>query len=438
MTRVIDVVRKLAPRAAPAYLAAFDQDGDALAAQFAISSPLRLAHFLARALSETGGFVTLVESANYTRQNLADQWELGNGHKQFPTKASMMSYAGKPEALFNRWYGNRMGNGPASTGDGFRYRGRGPLQPTGKAAYAKYGARMGVDLVADPDLMLEPEYILLPSLYEWSDTGCNAYADKDDALSIARIINVGNLHTDQIPNGYAEQRVWLSKAKRVIADLGWGEEPADPAGNPVAVNATQTAPAGKVLRPGDLDKGEVETLQATLRDKGIPQVGMIDGKWGANTTGAIRIFQLRAGLPATGDLDMVTAAALATTPMLAVTGPRAEVTAQDLRAAGSTEAKANWRNKAAAVIVGAPAAAGAVINGAASHLGDAAGYVQHAKDLAGDVPSWVWLMAIAGVAAAIWWNSQRATVARVDAVRSGQDAGPAALAQVMTSGKGAS
>ncbi|MFG1465277.1 peptidoglycan-binding protein [Xanthobacter sp. DSM 24535] len=206
-------------------------------------------------------------------------------------------------------------------------------------------------------------------------------------------------------------------------------------GGVLAERIVPSAPAPKVLGPGDLDKAQVETLQATLRDKGIPQVGMIDGAWGTNTTAAIRTFQQRAGLPATGELDVVTAAALATTPKLAVAGPRADVTAADLRAAGSTEARANWRNKAAAMIIGAPAAAGAVINGAASHLGDAAGYVQHAKDLAGDVPSWIWLMAIAGIAAAIWWNSQRATVAKVDSVRSGQDAGPAALAQVIGGGK---
>lgn len=221
MARVIDVVRKLAPRGKSAYLKAFEADGDEQLARFGINTPLRFAHFLARVMSETGGLSVLVENPNYSRDNLASQWDKGNGRKQFLSRAEMMSYAGRPEDLFNRWYGNRMGNGPASTGDGFRYRGRGPLQTTGKSAYAKYGARMGVDLVGNPDLLLEPENILLPSLYEWQDTKCNAHADRDDALSVARIINVGTLNTSQIPNGYADQKAWLTKAKKAISELGW-------------------------------------------------------------------------------------------------------------------------------------------------------------------------------------------------------------------------
>ncbi len=429
MTRVIDVVRKLAPRAKAAYVKAFDADGDAQIAKAGITTPRRLAHFLARCLSETGAFTTLVESAAYNRENLSDQWDKGNWHSYFANKAAMLKLAGQGEKLFNVIYGNRMGNGGPESGDGFRYRGRGPLQVTGKEAYAEYGARIGVDLVANPDHMLDPAYILLPSLFEWKDKGCNGYADDDDDLSIARVINTGNAKSKQIPNGYKAQHQWLVKAKKVIAELGW-KGVAKPAAAVAMVSAT-AASNGPVYGPGDLSVEEVKTLQRTLRDKGFPKVGMIDGDWKTDTSNALRAFQVRAGLPETGLLDVTTAAALATTPPVAPTGVRADVTAADLRAAGSTEARANWRNKVMAWILGAPAAAGFVIEGAASKFDVASGYVQRGKEYLGDLPWWVGPVAMGLIAVAVFWNSQRATNAKVAAVRSGQDAGPAALASVI-------
>jgi putative chitinase len=220
MVRSIDIVRRIATHAVPPYVQALDQYADDLFPSIAqISSDKRQAQFLARSLSETGGFRTLVESAGYTRQNLSDQWDRGNWHRYFPNKAALMAMAGRGEDLFNIVYGNRMGNGGPETGDGYRYRGRGPLQTTGKEAYQKYGDRMGVDLVGNPDLLLEPQNILLPSLYEWADGNLNRYADADDTLSIARIINVGTVNTKQIPNGYDDQVEWLGYVKRAITAL---------------------------------------------------------------------------------------------------------------------------------------------------------------------------------------------------------------------------
>ncbi|MFG1399814.1 glycoside hydrolase family 19 protein [Roseixanthobacter pseudopolyaromaticivorans] len=215
--RAIDVVRKIATRAQPAYVEALDKYADDLFATYSLTTNLRLSHFLARCLSETGGFRVLVESAGYTAKNLSDQWDRGNWHRYFRSKSELVALAGQGEKLFNIVYGNRMGNGGPETGDGYRYRGRGPLQTTGKGAYAEYGKRMGVDLVSNPDALLEPQNILLPSLYEWSDGNLNAYADKNDALSIARIINVGTVKTSQIPNGYQDQLEWLGYVKRALA-----------------------------------------------------------------------------------------------------------------------------------------------------------------------------------------------------------------------------
>lgn len=421
MARIIDIVLAVAPKAASPYREAFKQFGDDLLGQFDLTTADRVAHFLARCISETGGFTTLVESAAYTRANLATQWDRGNGHKQFRTKAEMVSYAGRPEELFNRWYGNRMGNGGPASGDGYRYRGRGPLQTTGKAAYRKYGARMGVDLVADPDLILDPRYILLPSLYEWQDGRLNTYADKDDAMSIARIINVGTVRTAQIPNGYKDQLAALRRVKAAIKRLGWepgAVEPSRPAPAPPADALDTAAP----IDPDDgLSKGEIEALQQRLRDLGYSEVGRVDGKWGPRTVAAVSAFQATSGLPVTGDLDKSTAAALTTAPPRPVSESRATTTAATMRQHGDKVAKASFLNKVYSAVAGFFA----LIFGAAQESGTAVGYLSPVREFVTDVPPMVWFGAVAAVAAVIWWQANRAERAAVADVRSGRDAGPA-------------
>ncbi len=429
MARIIDIVLAVAPNAAAPYREAFDKYGDDLFAKFGLTNPNRVAHFLARCLSETGYFITLVENPNYTAANLAGQWAKGNGRKQFGSKAEMVSYAGRPEDLFNRWYGNRMGNGAPASGDGFRYRGRGPLQMTGKAAYRKYGQRMGVDLVASPDLALDPRYILLPSFYEWDDGGLNRYADADDALSIARVINVGTVRTDQIPNGYKEQVAALRRVKAAIKRLGWVspggavDQAAAPAAPPVAVpDPAPTAADATTINVDDgLSEGEVLALQQRLRDLGYSEVGRPDGLWGPRTSAAVSAFQATVGLTVSGELDKTTAAALATSGPRPVSDARAKTTASDLRKAGDGVAKASWWQRVWAWVLGAPAAAVGVVG----QTGDAADKLGPVKTFLGDVPGWAWCAAVVGVAVALYVLAQRAESAAVADVRSGRDAGPA-------------
>jgi len=427
MARIVDVVRAVAPKAKAPYIEAFDQVGDALFAQFEINTPERAAQFLARCLSETGGFSVLVESAAYTRKNLSDQWDRGNGHNQFGSKAEMVSYAGKPEALFNRWYGGRMGNGGPETGDGFRYRGRGPLQTTGKAAYRKYGKRAGVDLVADPDLLLDPRYILLPSLYEWQDGKLNAYADKGDTLSIARIINVGTARTSQIPNGYEEQMAALRRVKAAIKRLGWeaGAVPADAAPAPPAPAPEPNAPVEPVtIDPTDgLSEDEIREIQKLLRAKKYFSVGRVDGFWGPNTAEALRKFQEAVGLPVTASKDRAwvdpdTLAALVVGPNAQVSESRSTTTASTLREHGDAVAKSAFRTRVTAVLGGV----GAFVVGVVQQIDTALGYV---GSLASSVPMWVYVGAAVGVAAALYLNARNTEKAAVANVRDGRDAGPA-------------
>jgi len=115
--------------------------------EFNISNPFRLAHFLAQTAHESGNFKHIRENLNYSAEGLI---------KVFPkyfSKETALWYARKPEAIANVVYGNRMGNGDKNSGDGWRFRGRGYLQLTGKINYKAFGDYIGVDLITNPDLV---------------------------------------------------------------------------------------------------------------------------------------------------------------------------------------------------------------------------------------------------------------------------------------------
>ena len=115
-----------------------------------VNTPLRLAHFLAQTGHESGRFTITTENMNYSEQGLLNIFP-----KYFPTPEIRREYARQPERIGNRAYANRMGNGPESSGDGFRYRGRGYMQVTGKDAYRRYSLyRYGDDTcIINPELL---------------------------------------------------------------------------------------------------------------------------------------------------------------------------------------------------------------------------------------------------------------------------------------------
>lgn len=231
--RAIDVVRKLCPRARAEYLAAFEA-GDRQIAAAGITTPARLAHFLAQVMHETDGLTIAVESGNYTAGRIVEVWP-----SRFPSIAAAAPYAHDAEKLFSKVYGNRMGNGPPESGDGYRYRGRGLLQTTGREAYRKYGRRCGADFEADPDLILSAAYALAPALAEWVDGGCNAMADAGDLRGITKRINGGTI-------GIESRQMWLQRVRGAIGAATIDRPPSAPepvASRPVAPAAGATAAA---------------------------------------------------------------------------------------------------------------------------------------------------------------------------------------------------
>jgi putative chitinase len=161
------------------------------AAKFGINTPLRLAHFLAQCGHESGGFRLTQENLNYSAKGLN-----GIFRKYFPTEAAAASYARNPQKIANKVYGGRMGNGPESSGDGFKFRGRGYIQLTGKDNYTAFGKSIGEDMTVNPD-KVSSQYALLSAAWFFSKNGLHKMADggATDAVvtSITKRVNGGTI-----------------------------------------------------------------------------------------------------------------------------------------------------------------------------------------------------------------------------------------------------
>ena len=161
------------------------------AAKFGINTPLRLAHFLAQCGHESGGFRATQENLNYSAKGLNTIFR-----KYFPTEASAAAYARQPAKIASKVYGNRMGNGPESSGEGFKFRGRGYIQLTGKENYTAFGRSIGEDMTANPDKVAGP-YALLSAAWFFSKNGLHRMADEgaSDAVvtKITKRVNGGTI-----------------------------------------------------------------------------------------------------------------------------------------------------------------------------------------------------------------------------------------------------
>jgi putative chitinase len=142
------------------------------AAKFQINTPLRLAHFLAQCGHESGGFRATQENLNYSAKGL-----MGIFKKYFPTQSLAEQYQRNPQKIASKVYGGRMGNGPESTGEGFKFRGRGYIQLTGKDNYAAFGKSINEDMTANPDKVAS-DYALLSAAWFFNKNGLHKMADE--------------------------------------------------------------------------------------------------------------------------------------------------------------------------------------------------------------------------------------------------------------------
>lgn len=387
----------------------------ALRVRYDVTTPRRIRNFLTQAKPETGGLTIIWESGAYTAAGIMRVFGQGR-HSAGITAAEAKRLAGNGPALFERVYG--LGNprkarelGNTQPGDGWKFRGLSLLQITGRAAHERYAAKVGCTL----EQLAEPINGIHAALIEWHEKGCNAYADKDDAISIRKLINGGNINVSVARlNGVPEVREALADAKRIWPD-----------GAPVLVADPLSCRLG--------DRGQrVTDLQNRLTAAGYP-CGPIDGHFGKLTERAVAAFQVAHGVSGTGIADASLWATLEAAKPVAVA--RADVTAADLKAAGSETVSITTKAKKVFGTLFGINAALAVDDQSGFGLADAAiaqgeklkGLASRSTDLVGSIPALSPRMIAAIVAAAalfaVWRWFDRIEKRRVQDAQTGAHVG---------------
>lgn len=157
-------------------------------ARFDISTSIRQASFIGQCGHECGNFKVLEENLNYRAETLMKLWK-----SRFPTIEVANEYARNPKKIANKVYASRMGNRDESSGDGYRFRGRGCIQLTGYANYFHAGNACGEDFVMNPDLVATPRYAAMTAGWFWNTHKLNQYADGRDFLMMTKKINGGTI-----------------------------------------------------------------------------------------------------------------------------------------------------------------------------------------------------------------------------------------------------
>ncbi|MFN4025332.1 MAG: peptidoglycan-binding protein [Hyphomonas sp.] len=261
--------------------------------RYEINTPLRLAHFLGQGLVETGWLRFTTESLNYSAERLP---KIFSFYRQNPALARQ--HAHRQELIANTVYGpqtalgQRLGN--TQPGDGWKFRGRGFIQLTGRDNYTRYGNAAGLDLANDPDIISKDltKSIEVAAAF-WKTNGLNRWADENDAAKVSRGVNRGNPLSTVAAHDEDVRVLWTNIALGVT-------------GSPetVAPDAAPSAPSLKPLAVGS--RGDrVKQLQTDLETLGFA-TGGVDGIFGQGTRRAVVTFQQERGLPVTGIADTAT------------------------------------------------------------------------------------------------------------------------------------
>jgi putative chitinase len=157
--------------------------------KFKIDTAVKLSHFLAQCGHESGGFKVVNENLNYGAKGLNTIFK-----KYFPTEEKAKLYERKPEKIANLVYGGRMGNGAEATGEGYKFRGRGYIQLTGKDNYTAFGKAINEDIATNPDLVAT-KYPLLSAAWFFSKNCLGKCVDASDAsvLAVTKCVNGGTI-----------------------------------------------------------------------------------------------------------------------------------------------------------------------------------------------------------------------------------------------------
>ena len=222
--------------------------------KFSINTKLRLAAFIAQVGHESGRLSVTVENLNYSSDGLL---------KTFSTRfntSTANSYARNPEKIANLVYASRMGNGNEVSGDGWKYRGRGLIQCTGKSNYDAYSQVAGFNAVGNPDALAEPTHAAMSAGWFWNSKGLNSYADRSDFTGVTQRVNGGQ-------NGAADRELLYKKAIIVLSDgvppkddiVNKAPMPTPPSDAPTSSISTEKTPGAKntsIVEPRSSLNGE--------------------------------------------------------------------------------------------------------------------------------------------------------------------------------------
>lgn len=159
---------------------------------YGMITPPRLAEFVAQIANETGGFTTWEENLHYSAAGLQRTWP-----SHFDAEKAVRC-ANQPLLIAEAAYGGRMGNGPEGSGDGYKYRGRGALQLTGKDAYAKFSKILGIDLTAHPEIASDPYNSTLIALEFFKQLHVNSVVDAGDFVKARKLTNGGSIGLEHV------------------------------------------------------------------------------------------------------------------------------------------------------------------------------------------------------------------------------------------------
>jgi putative chitinase len=171
-------------------------------AKYDISTPKRQAAFIGQCAHESGNFKTLQENLNYSAEGLMKTWP-----SRFPTKEIADQYARQPAKIAGKVYNGRLGN--TSEEEAAKYLGRGLIQLTGRENYANCGTAIGVDLIGNPNLLIEPKHAAMSAAWFWNKKGLNALADAGDYETMTKRINGGLIGLD-------DRKAKIAKAEQVL------------------------------------------------------------------------------------------------------------------------------------------------------------------------------------------------------------------------------
>ena len=171
-------------------------------AKYDISTPARQAFFMGQCAHESGNFKVLEENLHYKAETLMRVWP-----SRFPDMDTANKYANNPQLIADKVYSGRMGN--VEEGDGWKYHGRGLIQLTGRDNYANCGLGLGVDLLGNPDWLLDPKYATLSAGWFWGKRGLNVLADSKDYETMTKRINGGLIGLD-------DRKVKIAKAREIL------------------------------------------------------------------------------------------------------------------------------------------------------------------------------------------------------------------------------